>query len=83
MVLPERKTFIFGISDSPNINKVQLLFELFLLEYVFSNYLLSPFALQEKNQKLHCNHHQKLCFYFTIIFLSHCQEHCQEFHQGQ
>ena len=66
MVLPESKNVYFW---DFRFSKYQQglafpLFELFLLKYAFSNYLVSPFALQEKNKKLHCNHRQKLCFYF-------------------
>ena len=67
MGLPESKTFSFGISDSPNIKKVELFLfftlELFLLKCIFSN-LASSLVVQEKNKKLHWNHHQKLYFCF-------------------
>ena len=45
IVLPESKTFSFGISDSPNIDKVNInISEIFFLK------LGAPYALQEKKQ---------------------------------
>ena len=49
MVMPESKTFSFGISDYPNINKVELFFRLnfFCASVCFQNWV-SPMRIKKR-----------------------------------